>query len=99
MSRQLLAKVGVFVLIVVNLGAYYVFWPDSHHGSSADKSDGPGKSLQMASNASAAQPGDPWKPSGPFAETPAGSKITEQKPTKPVDVLPVALASDRNVGF
>ena len=79
MSKQLLAKIGVFALIVVNLGAYYLFWPDNGgRGPGLDKADGPSPSLQVAATASAAQPGDQWKP----AILP---KDTTLPPVKPPD--------------
>ena len=63
MSKQLLAKCGVFVLIVVNLGAYYMFWPDSgSSGAQTDKPENLGNSLQLASTAGAAQPSETAKP-------------------------------------
>jgi hypothetical protein len=64
MSKQLLAKIGVFALIVVNLGAYYVFWPDNRsRGPDLGKEGDSGKPLRMANNASAAPVGEPKKPS------------------------------------
>jgi hypothetical protein len=71
MSNPLLAKIGVFALIVVNLGAYYVFWPRATPHAPTDignlmpmeKQDSPGKPLSFASSASAAQPAEPAKPS------------------------------------
>jgi hypothetical protein len=90
MSRQLFAKLGVFGLIVLNLGAYYVFWPDNgSHGNGVDKTDNSGKPMPMASNASAAQPGDPWKPSPPDPALPA-PKATSPQPKSPAVTAPTA---------
>lgn len=69
MSKQLLAKCGVFVLIVVNLGAYYIFWPESgSSGTNIEKHDNPGNPLQIAGTANAAQPGETAKPASPPIE-------------------------------
>jgi hypothetical protein len=76
MSKQLLAKVGVLTLIVVNLGAYYVFWPGSatrapgEYGKAAEESflskgEPRGKPVQLVSNSGDAEAQEPGKsPSG-----------------------------------
>jgi hypothetical protein len=75
MSQQLLAKVGVLGLIVVNLGAYYALWPAStaHVAGDRDpvgtgprameKAENVGKPLQIMPTAGAAQPVEQAKPS------------------------------------
>jgi hypothetical protein len=69
MSNQVLSKLGVFALIVINLGAYYVFWPNAgSQGPGPENVEKPGRSAALAANASAAQPGDAWKPSMPSAD-------------------------------
>jgi hypothetical protein len=84
MSKQLFAKFGVFALIVVNLGAYYVFWPENgSHGTGADKSDNVGNPMRMAASASAAQPGDTWKPSPP------ANPVTVIPAPKPAEPMPL----------
>lgn len=40
MDKQLFAKIGVFVLLGLNVGAYYVFWP-SPQGASKTEAKGP----------------------------------------------------------
>jgi hypothetical protein len=63
MSKQLLAKCGVFVLIVVNLGAYYLFWPEiSASTVNAEKQENPGKAPPVTATAPAGQSGEPAQP-------------------------------------
>jgi hypothetical protein len=40
MDKQLFAKIGVFVLLGLNVAAYYVFWP-SQHGASKSEAKAP----------------------------------------------------------
>jgi hypothetical protein len=40
MDKQLFAKIGVFLLLGLNVGAYYVFWP-SHNGASKSEAKAP----------------------------------------------------------
>ncbi len=85
MSKQLLAKCGVFVLIVVNLGAYYLFWPETgSSGANIEKQENPGSSLQIAATASAAQPGETAKPAPHAAPT-------QSAPPPPEPLQPVSL--------
>jgi hypothetical protein len=86
MTKQLLAKCGVFVLIVVNLGAYYVFWPESGtSGSGVDRQESAGKTQPTSVNANPAQ----------LSET-ATSTATPGEPTpiKLPDSQPVMLPGD-----
>src|SRR5205807_671686 len=43
MSNPMLAKVGVFSLILVNLGAYYVLWPGTSAHGPGERGDVPSK--------------------------------------------------------
>jgi hypothetical protein len=106
MTKQYLSKVGVFALIVINLGAYYVFWPDTaSRGPGPENAEKAGKSAALAANASAAQPGDPWKPSMPSADpilpdpakkdpllTPPAPEVNTSKPPIP----PARLAANQD---
>ncbi len=95
MTKQLFAKVGVFALIVVNLGAYYVFWPDATprgpdsggpsaaRPGGADKLESPGKPIQLASTAGAAQTGD----KSPFPAFPS-DPVPAPTPKVPTGSLP-----------
>ena len=56
MSKELLAKFGVFALIVINLGAYYMFWPsgaphppgENGKAIALEKQDSSGKPFSIA---------------------------------------------------
>jgi hypothetical protein len=75
--NQVLAKIGVFALIIINLGAYYVFWPETaphaaYEGQTSlpslppkavEKGENTGKPAQVALAANAAQTGRQGKPS------------------------------------
>jgi hypothetical protein len=99
MSNQMLAKVGVFGLIVVNLGAYYVFWPGNGWNSlremtqsaptapSLEKSENPGKPVQVTSTATAAQPTQQGKPA---TLQPPALTMPPSDPKPPVEEMPVA---------
>jgi hypothetical protein len=101
MSNQMLAKVGVFALIVLNLGAYYVFWPGNGWRSgntgqvpaapSMEKGDNPGKPVQVASTAGAAQPTQQGKS---VAALPPVMPPVEPLPP-PLDAKPAPSASDK----
>lgn len=102
MSQQLLAKVGVFGLIVVNLGAYYALWParnvhvdgDRDMGGAAsrsmEKADNAGKPLQIMPSAGAAQPVEPAKPSSLPGEIASGAIPLPEPLIKTVPEMPPA---------
>jgi hypothetical protein len=87
MSKQLLAKCGVFVLIVVNLGAYYIFWPEiSTSTVNAEKQENPGKAPPVTATAPAGQPGEATKPQS-IPEEP--TQLVSLPPSEPApDGLP-----------
>src|SRR5690349_7883242 len=84
MSKQLLAKCAVFVLIVVNLGAYYMFWPDTgSSGAHAEKHEHPGNPLPIARAANPAQSGETADPGATQEEQvylPSGAPAPEPQP-------------------
>src|SRR5260221_3557748 len=100
MSQQLLAKIGVLGLIVVNLGAYYALWPSStaHVAGDRDKAGSPspgmerpdnaGKPLQILPSAGAAQPGEPAKPA------PLPSEVPPAAPPLPEPLTQARVPSD-----
>lgn len=69
-NKQFLAKIGVFALLGVNVGAYYMFWPHHDGGakSEAKSPEGEKGHVQLLPSAPAKQP-TPEKPK----ENPAGS--------------------------
>jgi hypothetical protein len=83
MSKQLLAKIGVFALIVVNLGAYYVFWPDGNTNPASEGARAGGKFAALAKSES---PGKaPTGPATAAAAQPVGDGKTSEAPEPPPD--------------
>jgi hypothetical protein len=102
MSKELLAKFGVFALIVVNLGAYFVFWPNAtphapgENGKAIalEKQDSSGKPASSSPSVGVAPPVEPVKPSLLQGDVTPGVI----PPLAPLDKPPSAIPDPLNGG-
>jgi hypothetical protein len=95
MSKQILARFGVFLLIVANLGAYYVFWPGSAPQSpgNSEKVDNPGPQASFTPTVGAAQAEEPVKafsdkPNPAAADPSPVPNVAVNLPTDPKPTVP-----------
>jgi hypothetical protein len=95
-NQQLYAKIGVFVLLGVNVGAYYVLWPRQPN-STIDEANGPRAALGEVEflpplNVKPPEAGEPKEPAAGFAKDTEHTKKVDPKEDGADDLVRKLLA-------